>query len=512
MVGRPFELRTAPGLILALLCTAAACSNSSSPSAHVDTSALMDSATCQTCHPAQYQQWAGSMHAYASDDPVFLAMNSRAQRESNNTLGTFCVNCHAPMAVRTGMTDGTNLDALPAPVRGVTCYFCHSITEVTDTHNAPLTLDAEGNLYGPFADPVPDVPHKAGYSRFLDGSTNESAQACGSCHDIVNLQGAHVERTFAEWRGTLLSQPPSGVTCAECHMPASSGLASETPPYKVRRVHDHTLAGVDLALGPFPAPGSGAEALPQNQSQQIAARAFLDTAVQATLCLNPVTRRLQLTLDNVGASGHSWPSGATPDRRAWIELIAYQGEQVIYASGNTQAMGTFPSALPLEDSSPDPDLWLIRDCIFDRAGTPLVLFWQTALLAKSNQLPGLVIQNVMDPTTYQTHFMREFPSTGALAALPDHVTVKLQLQAIGDDVLDSLVESGDLDPSVPPQIARYTLGGGAALDWSPTGANVFQATDATSGALMTCIANGTYNGNTTPAISHARCADVAGEP
>ncbi len=138
-----------------------------------------------------------------------------------------------------------------------------------------------------------------------------------------------------------------------------------------------------------------------------------------------------------------------------------------------------------------------------------MLFWQTALLAKSNQLPGLVSQSVMAPNTYQTHIMREFPSTGTLAALPDHVTVKLRLQAIGDDVLDSLVASGDLDPGVPSQIARYTLGGGAALDWTPTAANVFQATDAASGAVMTCIGNSGYESNTTPAVSHARCAGLA---
>lgn len=519
MAGRPLETRPAAGLIFALLC--AACGSSSSPPARRDTSsppapvdlgALMDSATCQTCHPAQYQQWAGSMHAYATDDPVFRAMNARAERESNGTLGTFCVNCHAPMAVRTGMTDGTNLDSLPPSARGVTCYFCHSITEVNGTHNAPLTLDTKGNLYGPFADPVPGVPHSAAYSPFLDGSTNESAEACGSCHDIVNLQGAHVERTFAEWRATVLSQTPNGDTCAQCHMPASSGFASETPPHKLRQVHDHTLAAVDLALGPFPAPGSGAEALPQNQAQESAAQALLDTVVQTTLCLNPATRRLELTLDNTGAAGHGWPSGATPDRRVWIELTAYQGGQVIYASGNTQAVGAFPSALPLEDRSPDPDLWLIRDCIFDPTGTPLVLFWQTALLAKSNQLPGLVSQNGMDPNVDQPHLMREFPSTGTLAALPDHVTVELRLQAIGDDVLDSLVESGDLDPSVPSQIARYTLGGGAALDWTPTAANTFEATDPGSGAVMTCVASGAYESNTTPAISHARCTGLAEGP
>jgi hypothetical protein len=499
----------APALVLLLLGATAACGGSS-PVAHLDTATLMDPAACQTCHPTQYAQWSGSMHAYATDDPVFRAMNARAQRESNNTLGTFCVNCHAPMAVRTQMTDGTNLDALPASAKGVTCYLCHSITDVTDTHNAPLTLDTKGNLYGPFSDPVAGVPHGAAYSRYLDGATNESASACGSCHDIVNLQGAHVERTFAEWRGTVLSQTPDGQSCAQCHMPASSAPAAATSPTKIRRVHDHSLAAVDLAIEPFPA--LAGDAGTQNDAQKAAAQAFLDTAIQEALCLNPATRRLQLTLDNVGASGHAWPSGATPDRRAWVELTAYQNGQVIYASGNTEAAGTFPSALPLEESSPDPDLWLLRDCIYDGAGIPLTLFWQAAALAKSNQLPGLLIQNVNDPTTYQTHFMREFPSSGTLAVLPDHVTVKVHLQAIGDDVLDSLVASGDLDPSVPAQVARYTLGGGAALDWTPTAANVFQATDTTSGAVMTCVATGAYKSNTTPAVSHANCAGLAAGP
>ena len=38
---------------------------------------------------------------------------------------------------------------------------------------------------------------------------------CGSCHDIQNLQGAHVERTFEEWQGTLFATPPNGQGCAE---------------------------------------------------------------------------------------------------------------------------------------------------------------------------------------------------------------------------------------------------------------------------------------------------------
>ena len=40
------------------------------------------------------------MHAYAAEDPVFLAMNARGQRETKGALGDFCVKCHAPMAVQ----------------------------------------------------------------------------------------------------------------------------------------------------------------------------------------------------------------------------------------------------------------------------------------------------------------------------------------------------------------------------------------------------------------------------
>jgi hypothetical protein len=488
----------------------AGCGSGSGASA-LSATELMDPLTCRTCHPAQYQDWSGSMHAYSTDDPVFRAMNQRAQRETNNALGTFCVNCHAPVAVREGKTDGTNLDSLAPPDKGVTCYFCHSIASVTGTHNNPLTLTSNGGLFGPFADPLPGSPHNVSYSRQLDGATSDSANACGSCHDIQNLQGAHVERTFAEWTATTLSQTPGGQSCAECHMLASDGAVSTTTPTKIRRVHSHLFPAVDLAVGDFPAADAAGGIAPQNATQQAAATAFLATAIQQTLCLNPVTHKLLLTLDNVGASGHSWPSGATPDRRAWVELTAYQGGNVIYASGNADAIGTIPSALPLE-GSPDPDLWLIRDCIYDGSGAEVQMFWQAATVAPSNQLPGLLIQNVNDPTTFQTHFMLQYPSASALPATPDEVKVTVHLQAIGDDVLASLVASGDLDASVPPQIARYALGGGATLDWTPTASNAFQATDSVTGAVMTCVATGAYKSNTTLTTSHAHCPAPSASP
>src|SRR6185295_7870613 len=85
------------------------------PEVQADRAALLDPQNCKSCHPVHVDEWAGSMHAYASDDPLFRAMNKRGQRETNGALGDFCVKCHAPLAVRDGLTrDGLNLDQVPA--------------------------------------------------------------------------------------------------------------------------------------------------------------------------------------------------------------------------------------------------------------------------------------------------------------------------------------------------------------------------------------------------------------
>src|SRR5579871_5159599 len=102
---------------------------------------LLDPATCQPCHAEHVTDWSGSMHAYASDDPIFLAMNARGQRETNGALGSFCVNCHAPLALReNATTDGTNLANVPSKLKGVNCYFCHTIDQVNGAHDAPVHL------------------------------------------------------------------------------------------------------------------------------------------------------------------------------------------------------------------------------------------------------------------------------------------------------------------------------------------------------------------------------------
>src|SRR5262249_55667740 len=123
-----------PVLLLPAILAAIGCSGSDQTELTRDQ--LLDPQSCAGSHQEQFNDWAGSMHAYASTDPVFRAMNKRGQRETNGALGKFCVNCHAPMAVREGATtDGLNLDQVPDKLKGVTCYFCHSMESITGTHD-----------------------------------------------------------------------------------------------------------------------------------------------------------------------------------------------------------------------------------------------------------------------------------------------------------------------------------------------------------------------------------------
>ncbi len=454
---------------------------------------LMDPVTCAQCHQKHYDEWASSMHAYAADDPIFVAMNRRGQREA--AIGDFCVNCHAPMAVRTGATeDGLNLDSLPGKLKGVTCYFCHSVNGVEGTHDNPLTLADDGMMRGQFADAVPSSAHGSLYSPLHDRDQLESAKLCGTCHDIVNDRGAHIERTYAEWQASVFSEPVIGTTCGQCHMDQSTNLepAAQAPGVFSRRLHSHRFPAVDLPLIPAP----GAEALAEG------VQAFLDTSLQSALCVRGTAgaAQIQVVLDNV-AAGHRWPSGSAQDRRAWVEVTAYAAGAVIYQSG------AVPPGTSVTDLS-DPDLWLIRDCLFDEQGAEVHMFWEAAEY-ESNLLPAQVTFDQSDPRYYQSHVFQSYPRSAVLPVYPDRVTLRVHLQPIGLDVFDQLVQTGDLadtsEYSVADLRAKLTpLRVGDELEWTRDSATetYFEA-----GLPVTCVSTTNLSGSAdkVPAVNHERC-------
>jgi hypothetical protein len=484
-LGRRFTTRLRLAGLAVAVVVGGGCGSSPNAPTQLLPMALQDPTACATCHPVQFTQWEGSMHAYASQDPVFLAMNKRGQRETNGALGDFCVKCHAPVAVQQKLTtDGLNLAELPAAAKGVTCYFCHATESVMGTHDNPLVLATDSSLFGPIADPAPS-PHMVSYSNELDGLQSASAAACGSCHDIVNGHGTAIERTFQEWQATLFAVPPNGKTCAACHMPETDNVSVATTTTRKRTLHDHSMPGVDLALTSFP----------NADAQKAGVQNLIDPTLLTTVCWNPLAGAIEVDLDNAGA-GHGFPSGASQDRRVWVEVTASAAGQVIYQSG-------VPPAGQTVESAPDADLWMIRDCMFGADGSPVNMFWE-ATDYSTNELPGSVMLNVNDPSSYtKTHIKSIYPGGGAaLTTTPDQITVKVHMKAIADEVLADLVTSGDLDPSFMGQIGTLSPLSGT-VEWTTTSATPVPGID----PPIYCVVpgNGTYRESPNLAKSQAHC-------
>ncbi len=398
---------------------------------------LADPAACADCHPAHFQEWQGSMHAYAATDPVFRAMNARGQRETNGELGDFCVQCHAPMAVREGLTtDGLNLDEVPDHMQGVTCAFCHLADEVRDDHNNPIKLATDWVMRGGISNPSPQAGHASAWSPLHDRNEVDSADMCGSCHDVVNGHGLRIESTFVEWQESQYATTDAGLvqTCGSCHMQGRDDVAAALPGMKTRRVHSHTFAGVDVALTDFP----------HKEDQAAEIQRALDTTVLSELEVFDagVGTGINVTLENLSA-GHSFPSGATQDRRAWVELVAYQGDEVIWSSG-VVAEDQPLSALD------DPSLWWFGHDTFAEDGEPAHMFWEVA----SMEGELLLAPEAGSPIGSGNHVTRLYSLPDLY---PDRITLRVLLRPFKLDVLHDLVQSGDLDPALVEEVPTWEL-------------------------------------------------------
>lgn len=418
---------------------------------------LMNPENCQECHPTHYQEWSGSMHAYAGDDPVFLAMNARGQEETGGELGDFCVQCHAPMALRLGLTtDGLNLDEVPQYAKGVTCYFCHSAADVTDEHNNPIVLASDQVLRAGINNPVASPRHRAGYSSLVDADSQESSAMCGSCHDVTTPAGVHLEETFAEWQTTIFAdpEPQKHLSCGQCHMPSRPGAVAENDDIDVplRRVRDHRLASVDIALTDWPEKVAQAESI----------ATFQGAAYLPRICVSPdMGGSIQLRLDNP-ISGHMLPTGAAHDRRVWVEMHAYDANDVELMATGVVADGEDPDR-------DDPQLWEIKEEVFDGSGQPTLFFWDVRSTDKTGLLRPTVTSNPNDPN-YDHSTWRYYTNLPFYSQIR-RVTMAVHVRPLAFAIVDALEASGHM-PSAQAAQVRGALPTftplGSQLAWIPS--------------------------------------------
>lgn len=341
---------------------------------------------CKACHPKQYREWSGSMHAYAQHSPIFEAFNATLQERTGGTLGTFCSRCHTPLGTALGENGlVANVHRSRLSTEGVTCIVCHRQSKAYHKSNARQFIEPGASLetcmFGPFDDAVSvDGGHEARQNPFI----KESA-FCGSCHDVTSPDGVRLEEAFSEWRHSPAAE--AGITCQACHMGPVGGIptadcnrplgrAATVPgvdPSRIplRPLSNHSFAGPDYSMLPdtewpykldwmYETDYRNPACLTPYQIKTLAElrsrnRELLDEARVKRLEVLRNSARICLTAprhvcagDAVDVrvdvrsifAGHNLPTGFSAERQVWIELKVYDPlGRVVFASGDLDKNG-----------------------------------------------------------------------------------------------------------------------------------------------------------------------------
>lgn len=224
---------------------------------------------CQNCHTDSqhedallfpFEEWSRDAHGNSATNSRFLTMYQGVDLDGNQSpltsheyhpdYGTFplppdmslpyygpgfkldfpdrtgnCATCHLPVASINDpfMTDPTQASGVE--LEGVNCDFCHKIWSVeVDTETLLPLPNRTGVLsyefrrppeeHQFFAGPYDDVA--PGEDTFLE-LQNESL-ICAPCHSAI-FWDTQIYNSYGEWLASPYSDPQTGQTCQDCHMP-----------------------------------------------------------------------------------------------------------------------------------------------------------------------------------------------------------------------------------------------------------------------------------------------------
>jgi Cytochrome c554 and c-prime len=309
------------------------------------------SAACADCHRDITNQWAISVMSRSQLSPIDIAQ-TRLALKMTPKIGSFCVDCHAPVGVQIVKNDILPLGGANEPQavnEGINCVACHALgsrppgegrggfPEWPIGHSGATSL---GTMVGPPlsnppALPVPD--HNALTPVYFQSKVAES-QICAACHVVAvdlnhdgridesaNTQDLVLQTTYDEWLQYVKDEGAAARSCVDCHMPtvvtpdvshAPLGFANPT-----RSVASHTFVGVDYDLAP------GAYTADQLREALAERQALLASAARLSVRVQPVSNgRLTavVRIQNVG-DGHDLPTGFAFVRQMWLQVTASAG-------------------------------------------------------------------------------------------------------------------------------------------------------------------------------------------
>ncbi len=229
---------------------------------------------CSNCNTARstlpFDEWQRDAHSQSAINPRFLSMYNGTDLEGNKSpvtrygfrrdYGDFplrpdptqpyygpgfkldfpdsagnCAACHLPTASINAPYQTDPNTAAGVGREGVACDLCHKIWDVRRDPstglpypNMPgvLSFDfyrpAEGKQI--FIGPYDDVPGRSVYSPVYNRS-----EYCAPCHFGV-FWNVTVYNSFGEWLASPYSDPQTGKTCQDCHMPHTGATQFAQPP------------------------------------------------------------------------------------------------------------------------------------------------------------------------------------------------------------------------------------------------------------------------------------------
>ncbi|MBN1966712.1 MAG: hypothetical protein JW910_18815, partial [Anaerolineae bacterium] len=301
--------------------------------------------------------------------------------------GGHCATCHAPILALDQPYDADPNHAAGVAAEGVTCDFCHKVWDVALLENGlpdpnrpgVLSLsflrppEGEQVFVGPFDDTPGDD---------IFNPMQAESEFCAACH-FGEFWGVTMYNSFGEWLASPYSDPVSGQTCQDCHMPHVGATtfvqlppdhAEVIPPRDPETIYSHLMPGaLDTDL--------------------LASTATVE--VQAARAADGL--RVTVSVTNTGA-GHHIPTDNP--LRNMILLV-----QAADANGNPLALVDGP-VIPAWGGEGDPGagyyagqpgvLYAKVLADFYTGETPTFAYWRQTVIVSDNRIPALAT----DTSTY----------------------------------------------------------------------------------------------------------------
>jgi hypothetical protein len=319
--------------------------------------------TCRGCHPKQYNDWTGSVHALAFQDPIYQGELNKAVKAAGHNISRQCEGCHSPAGMVSGEIKKPGIaDLSPMALAGVSCDICHSISGTTHWQTPAHEPENGSFILTPGVDSVDGVklikrgPFKPsdncgnGFHECVESPLHLRAELCAGCHQVYHYDYQFpLESTYLEWKHGAYAQKE--ILCQDCHMVDFDTFLRVADNFRKpeREEYRHFFNGANYLL--YYLAATAAKKAGDDTRASIITYKY-DMAVKrlksaADLEISPVYRNGRLTemrvrLKNICA-GHNLPTSLTNIRQMWLEITVKDDKgNILMTSGSIDAEGHLP--------------------------------------------------------------------------------------------------------------------------------------------------------------------------